>query len=164
MLTRVVENPRTEPEKIRAALETTAVGWNEGSLEKYLSVCDGRRRDCSAFWRPDSGESVTLAGRPTAVGLAFLATTGTGQNARRQIFLMPTSGGEARAITKAPSGVQQFSWRPNGQEIAFSTTDAPEKKTGEERHNDSFEVGSNDYLATSAPGLSHIWIAPASAN
>lgn len=38
VLPRLSDNPRTEPEKIRAALEITAVGWNEGSLEKYLSV------------------------------------------------------------------------------------------------------------------------------
>lgn len=108
----------------------------------------GQRGIGHARWSPDGSR------------LAFLATAGTGQNARRQIFIMPLSGGDARAITDAPSGVQQFSWRPDGREIAFSASDAPEKKTGEERHNDSFEVGNNDYLATSAPAVSHIWLAP----
>ena len=42
--------------------------------------------------------------------------------------------------------------------MAFVTTDAPEKREGEERHNKSFEVGDNVFLAQSAPTSSHIWL------
>src|SRR5262249_19749111 len=36
------------------------------------------------------------------------------------------------------------------------------KRTGEERHNDSFEVGNNDFLVKTAPLPTHIWLIPAS--
>jgi hypothetical protein len=31
------------------------------------------------------------------------------------------SGGDARKVTNAPNGVEQFAWRPNGMDIAYVT-------------------------------------------
>src|SRR5215469_18339426 len=67
-------------------------------------------------------------------------------------------GGEARKIIDAPHGIEQFAWRPNGQQIAYVTSDEPENKKEIEKHNDAFEVGDNDYLATEAPTPSHLWL------
>jgi dipeptidyl aminopeptidase/acylaminoacyl peptidase len=78
-----------------------------------------------------------------------------------QLFVMPMSGGEAKKITDAPNGVEQFAWRPNGQEIAYVSSDEPEDKKEIEKHNDAFEVGDNDYLATRAETPSHLWLLPA---
>jgi dipeptidyl aminopeptidase/acylaminoacyl peptidase len=95
---------------------------------------------------------------PTGDRLAFLAVEGTGREARPQIFILPMTGGEARKITDAPNGIEQFAWRPNGQEIAYVTSDEPANKKEIEKHNDAFEVGDNDYLATEAALPSHIWL------
>jgi len=77
-----------------------------------------------------------------------------------QVFVLPMNGGEARKITNAPGGVEQFAWRPSGNEIAYVASDEPENKKEIEKHNDAFEVGDNDYLATAAPTPSHIWLVP----
>jgi len=90
--------------------------------------------------------------------IAFVANDGTGKDAKPQIFVMSMSGGEARKVTDAPNGVEQFAWRPNGQDIAYVTSDEPENKKEIEKHNDAFEVGDNDYLTTEAPTPSHIWL------
>ena len=87
--------------------------------------------------------------------LAFLAQV----DAKPQIFILPMDGGDAKQITKAASGVQQFAWRPDEQEIAYVTEDEPTKGNGPERHNKSFEVGNNDFLVTTAPMPSHLWVA-----
>jgi dipeptidyl aminopeptidase/acylaminoacyl peptidase len=71
------------------------------------------------------------------------------------------TGGEARKITDTPNGIEQFAWRPNGQEIAYVTSDEPENKKEIEKHHDAFEVGDNDFLATEAEQSSHLWILPA---
>ncbi|MGH7568541.1 MAG: TolB family protein, partial [Gemmatimonadales bacterium] len=89
---------------------------------------------------------------PTGDRLAFLA--------QRQVFVLPIAGGEARQITRAPSGVLRFAWRPDGAEIAIATPDEPEPRSGEERHNDSFEVGNDDYLTSAPPRPAHIWLVP----
>jgi dipeptidyl aminopeptidase/acylaminoacyl peptidase len=78
-----------------------------------------------------------------------------------QVFVMSMSGGDAKKITNAPNGVEQFAWRPNGKDIAYVTSDDPPNQKEIEKHNDSFEVGDNDYLATAAPTSSHIWLVSA---
>jgi len=98
---------------------------------------------------------------PNGDGLAFTATDGTVKEAKPQVFVLSMTGGEARKITDAPSGIEQFAWRPNGQEIAYVTSDEPANKKEIEKHNDAFEVGDNDYLATAAAQPSHIWLVSA---
>jgi dipeptidyl aminopeptidase/acylaminoacyl peptidase len=58
-----------------------------------------------------------------------------------QIFVMPMSGGDARKVTNAPNGVEQFAWRPNGKDIAYVTSDDPLNQKEIEKHNDSYLDG-----------------------
>jgi dipeptidyl aminopeptidase/acylaminoacyl peptidase len=97
---------------------------------------------------------------PEGDRLAFAALD-TAKEPKLQLFVLPMSGGEAKKITDAPRGVEQFAWRPSGQDIAYVTSDEPENKKDIENHNDAFEVGDNDYLATAAETPSHLWILPA---
>ncbi|HKE34528.1 MAG TPA: S9 family peptidase [Candidatus Acidoferrum sp.] len=95
---------------------------------------------------------------PNGDRLAFTANDGAGKDAKPQIFVLPIGGGEARKISDAPNGIEQFAWRPDGREIAYVTSDEPVNKKEIEKHNDAFEVGDNDYLTTEAPQPSHIWL------
>jgi Tol biopolymer transport system component len=74
---------------------------------------------------------------------------------------MPMRGGDVRRITSAPKGVQQYAWSPDGRMIAYATEDEPERKTGPERFNDSFEVGNDDFLIQSQALPTHAWLVPA---
>jgi Tol biopolymer transport system component len=51
-----------------------------------------------------------------------------------QVFVMPMSGGDAKKITNAPNGVEQFAWRPNGKDIAYVTSDEPPDQKEIEKH------------------------------
>ena len=104
---------------------------------------------------------------PTGDRLAFLAVVPytrekkddtTKREDSPQIFIMPMNGGDAKKITNAPNGVEQFAWRPDGKQIAYVTSDDPLNQKAIDGHNDSFEVGDNDYLATSATTPSHLWL------
>jgi len=97
---------------------------------------------------------------PEGDRLAFEALD-TAKEPHLQLFVMPMSGGEAKKITDAPDGVEQFAWRPNGQDIAYVSSDEPENKKEIEKHNDAFEVGDNDYLASGPTTPSHLWLIPA---
>src|SRR5260370_36389386 len=67
-------------------------------------------------------------------------------------------GGDAWQVTKSSTGVQQFAWSPDGAQIAYVAEEEKPKRTGEERHNDSFEVGNNDFLVTAEPLPVHLWL------
>ncbi len=95
---------------------------------------------------------------PEGDRLAFQAVDSAAKDPKVQLFVMPMAGGEAKKITDAPTGVEQFAWRPNGQEIAYVSSDEPENKKDIEKHNDAFEVGDNDYLATGPATPSHLWL------
>jgi dipeptidyl aminopeptidase/acylaminoacyl peptidase len=98
---------------------------------------------------------------PTGDRLAFLAKPSTGEETEPQLFIMPMNGGDARQVTKAPTAVQHYAWKPNGKEIAFATADEPANKKAKENHDDAFEVGNNDYLASKAPTATHLWLVAA---
>ena len=74
-----------------------------------------------------------------------------------QLYVLPIGGGEARRITDAKRGVVRFAWRPDGQAFAFLTEDEPVERTGEEKHNKSFEVGDNTYLDQTPSLPTHLW-------
>ena len=75
---------------------------------------------------------------------------------------MPMDGGDARPVTKAPEGVEQFAWRPDGGAIAYAATDALPKKTGAERFRDAFVVGNTPITTRQPPRPVHLFVVDAS--
>src|SRR5262249_7361185 len=49
---------------------------------------------------------------PDGSRIGFLASV----DGKPQLFVLPMGGGEAWQVTKSPTGVQQYAWRPGGQE------------------------------------------------
>jgi len=60
---------------------------------------------------------------PEGDRLAFEAVDSSAKEPKLQLYVMPMSGGEAKKITDAPEGIEQFAWRPNGQDIAYVTSE-----------------------------------------
>ena len=128
----------------------------------------GRRMLGSPRWSPN-GDRLAFLAQATpepkkkgagagAPGGAPAAAAAGDSEAKRQIFVMPMTGGDALKLTDAPEGVQQFAWRPDGFTIAFVTEDEPADREAMKKGEDAFEVGDDDVLATAAPRPSHIWL------
>ena len=79
---------------------------------KAHRVLSTRRGVNMPIWSPDGS------------WLGFLASV----EGRAQIFALPMSGGEARQVTSSPTGVQTYSWRPDGRGFAYAALDEPAKK------------------------------------
>ena len=153
-----VSDPQISPDEKSIAFILSRVNLEQDRSDRQLVLIDiatgaqhpltyDRKGVGSPRWSP-SGDR-----------LAFEAVdTGAPKDPKLQLFILPLTGGEAQKITDAPEGVEQFAWRPNGEEIAYVTAEEPENKKEIEKHNDAFEVGDNDVLATSAETSSHLWI------
>jgi dipeptidyl aminopeptidase/acylaminoacyl peptidase len=77
------------------------------------------RNEWAPAWSPD--------GR----WLGFLADRGD-EGAATQVWVMPVDGGEARALTDVPQGVQDFAWSPDSRRLALIIAD-PQRPTGAPR-------------------------------
>jgi dipeptidyl aminopeptidase/acylaminoacyl peptidase len=60
---------------------------------------------------------------PDGRWLAFLSDRGD-EDAATQVWAMPVGGGEARALTNLPGGVEDFAWSPDGRRLAVIASDA----------------------------------------
>ena len=111
-------------------------------------------RDSSPRWSPDGKR------------IAFLRTIDGKPGA--QIFLLPMTGGEARALTDLPKGASAAVWSPDGKKIAFNSRTLPadfDKKKDEEKSDvrvitrAAYRQNGEGYTEPDRP--SHIWVVDA---
>jgi dipeptidyl aminopeptidase/acylaminoacyl peptidase len=63
---------------------------------------------------------------PDGSMIAFLTTRGEG--AKRQVWIIPSDGGEAFQATHSKTSVLAFHWHPDGRHIAYVATTPPSKR------------------------------------
>jgi dipeptidyl aminopeptidase/acylaminoacyl peptidase len=156
-----VSSPEISPDGKSIIIVVSRVNWNEDRNDSGLVLVDistGTQRLLTNIRKGLSSPQWS----PSGDRLAFLAEAGEEKKVAAQIFVLPMNGGEPQQITHAPLGVEQFAWRPDGSSVAFVSPDEPANNAEIEKHHDLFEVGDNDFLATSAPTPSHMWVVSAS--
>ncbi|MBL8265443.1 alpha/beta hydrolase family protein [Steroidobacter sp.] len=118
-----------------------------------------------------TGEQRAIApGRARIGGLKWspngdrLAWVDAAEDGRSQIYVlaMDKPGARAVSVTNIGTGVGAYDWNPDGGSFAILSSEAPEVRAGEERHNKSFDASRGDYMAKAAPGVTHLWVAPVS--
>jgi dipeptidyl aminopeptidase/acylaminoacyl peptidase len=156
-----VSNPEISPDGKSIVIVVSRVNWDEDRRDSQLVLVDiatGAQRSLTNIHKGLGSPEWS----PSGDRLAFLAAAGEEKKVAAQVFVMPMNGVEPQQITSAPLGVEQFAWRPDGTFLAFVSPDEPPNKADIEKHHDLFEVGDNDFLATSAPAPSHIWLVSSS--
>ncbi len=83
-----------------------------------------------ALTRTADADESEPAVSPDGKWIAFLSDRG-GEDAKTQVWVMPSDGGEAEALTNFPGGVSDFDWAPDSARLAVIASD-PERAEGEE--------------------------------
>ena len=152
-----LDDPQISPDGKQIVLVVSRINFEENRHETELVLID----------IATGSQHVLTYNRPKvrhprwSPGGDILAFLDADKKGKMQVFVMPMRGGDTICITNTLQGVSFYKWNPNGKELAFVTEDIAEEKTGVERHNKSFEVGDNVYLAKSEPMPFHIWLVSA---
>lgn len=129
---------------------TTRQNFEANKLESELVMIDVQSKEQHMVSKRAGISTATWS--PSGDQIAFLATA----DGVSQIFMMSFQGGEAQQITTSKGGILHYSWSPDGKQFAFVADEDPITKTGTDRFNDSFEVGSNDFLTRSAATKNYV--------
>lgn len=99
------------------------------------------KRDISPRWSPDSRYLAFLSNRGEPIGEE--------KEAKNQIYLLRTDGGEAEQLTRVKGGVESFEWSPDGTLIAFTVKDplTEEELQKQKQRDDAIHVD-HDYKYT----------------
>jgi len=130
-----VNVPRISPDGRRVVYEQTRTNWDANAFETDLWIADaatGERHlltmasksSVEAAWSPDGRWIAFLSDRPGVLPKSPAE--------RRQLYVMPATGGEAQQLTKAEKGVNGFEWAADSRRIAF-TAEGPEPKALKDR-------------------------------
>lgn len=153
-----VSDPQISPDDKSIAYVVGHINMKEDGTDTEIVLIDiatGAKREITSGHKHASSPRWS----PNGDRLAFIAAGGEGKGAAPQVFVLRMDGGDAKKITDAPDGVQQFAWRPDGAMIAYVTPDPADKKAIE-AHHDVFQVGDADFLETAAQS-SHVWLVSA---
>ncbi len=155
-----LSSPAISPDGKRAVVVVTRIAWNDDKYVRELDLIDlaSHARRALTYGRDGLADPSWSA---DGTRLAFLANAGSGEAAKPQVFVMPMDGGDARPVTRAPEGVDQFAWRPDGGALAYAAADAEPKRTGAERFRDAFVVGNTPITTRRPPRPEHLFVVAA---
>lgn len=86
--------------------------------------------------------------------ISFFANDESG----RQLFVWNVKSGSANVVLDAATRATRYAWSPDGKRIAYFVRE-PAISENENAFNDSFAVGSNDYLVRGPSPNTVVWIA-----
>jgi dipeptidyl aminopeptidase/acylaminoacyl peptidase len=156
---------KISPDGKRVAVVVSTPNWKTDKADKEIDLVDVATGTGRALtWKRTGLSSPKWS--PDGTRLAFMAEDAgddgdgdsKGDDKQSQVFMMPMDGGDAVRITSARRGVDEFSWSPDGQRIAFISEDEPPNKKAIKEHDDAFQVTDNHFLMRSAQTSWHLWV------
>jgi dipeptidyl aminopeptidase/acylaminoacyl peptidase len=152
-----LSEPAISPDGKRAVVVVSRIAWADDTYLTDLDLVDIATHDRRTITH-DRRNIAAPAFSPDGSKVAFIADAGSGDDAQPQVWVMRLDGGDARPVTNAADGVQQFAWRPDGAGFAYTAADPKPKQTGADRFRDSFVFTTEPITARTAPRPSHLFV------
>jgi len=144
----VPSNPQISPDGSQVVYQVSRTNWKQNTFEADLWIADIasphqlRKLDASPGW---SGEP---RWSPDGQTVAFVSD----RSGRRELFVIPARGGEARKLTSVESGIGEFRWAPDSASLAFTADTDPDRNTERARRYGDFEIVKED-----PAGIAGLW-------
>lgn len=129
-LTRV-SAPAVSPDGRQLLFTRTVLDWDDNERDSRLWIANSDGSDARPYTAEEGDGSAEWS--PDGRWVAFLRSTGSGDDRARQIFLIRTDGGEARQLTKHATSVRRFEWLPDASGLVFLAPDTLPKDVEEAR-------------------------------
>lgn len=152
-----LDSPAIAPDGTRAAVVVSRVLWNDDRRSSELMLVNLATRAQRALVTDREGLS-DPAFSPDGTQLAFLADQLSGGQTHTQIFIMPAAGGDAHVVTHDETGVDEFTWRPDGRALAYAAPDPQPQRSGPDRFRDSFIFTTEPIVARDSPRPDHLFM------
>jgi dipeptidyl aminopeptidase/acylaminoacyl peptidase len=151
-----VTQPQISPDGRHVIYERSRTNWESNAFETDIWLANVTTGE-SHLLTLATKSSVNAAWSPNGQWIAFLSDRPgpiPGSPAdKKQVYLIPTDGGEAQQLTKMEKGVNAFEWAPDSKTIAL-LAEAPDSKAMKDRK-DSF--GDYHVFHADYPML-HLWL------
>ncbi|HSF13992.1 MAG TPA: S9 family peptidase [Vicinamibacteria bacterium] len=127
---RSVSDPQLSPEGdwIAYVVRTSDLENDRLSGDLWMTSWDGGRTIQLTY--TDESESRPRFS-PDGRYLSFLASRGTEEDAKSQVWLLDRAGGEARKLTDYLGGVSDYAWSPEGGRLAIIASDPDPDESAE---------------------------------
>ena len=117
-----VSNPTFGPDGTKVAFVKSRIDQETMETSSFVMVMDLDTREIHRFTRGAKDSEPKYS--PDGSYLAFLRPD---DHERKQIWIIPTSGGEAVKLTNLTGGASELSWSPNSLAIAFISDVNPDE-------------------------------------
>jgi dipeptidyl aminopeptidase/acylaminoacyl peptidase len=116
-----LSDPQSAPDGSRVAVVVTRREAEEDRDRSHVETLDVQSGERQPLTRGPADRAPRWS--PDGRWLAFLRT----EDGPEQVWLLPTTGGEARCLTELPLGVGQLAWSPDSTRLAVTAPELPEQ-------------------------------------
>ena len=128
-----VSGPKIAPDGSRVLFVKDELDWDENERQSRIWVVGADGQGARPF--TSSADDRSPEWSPRGRWVAFTRPVGEGDDRRRQLFLLPSDGGEAVQLTKHPTAVGRFEWADGGASVFFLAADSLPDDMEKERKN-----------------------------
>ena len=117
-----VSSPKIAPDGSRVLFVKDELDWDENERKSRIWIVGADGEGARPF--TGSADDRSPEWSPRGRWVAFTRPVGEGDDKRRQLFLLPSDGGEAVQLTKHPTAVGRYEWADEGASIFFVAADS----------------------------------------